>query len=153
LRLTENSHSARAELKDKSGRTALMHAVEAGHSEFLRTVAERGQVKLQNSVGFFYFPSQLFYGSALDGPTGQPVLGDLTVVQYLEKHKQTEAVAALRKRIHSLIEICTKSIDDPKRTKPSPMALKLRAQFYRELGETEKADADAAQAKQIEDGS
>ena len=151
LSLTDFVIDSRPEVSDKSGRTALMHAVEAGHNELLTTVAKNGYYKLFfGSIGELRGPSPFFYGHGVLGPTGKAMIGELTVLQYLEQHKQTDAVAAIRKRIQGLIDACTKTIEKPENTKDARTAYTLRANFYRELGETQKAEVDLAAAAKIE---
>lgn len=151
--LTHFMVESRPEVRDKSGRTALMHAVEAGRAEMLATVAKRGfETVAIGGRGEFRYPDRIFYGGYGSGPAGQPVVGDLTVLQYLEQHGMTDAVAALRERIEQMIAVCTKAIEEPEKPEYVPHTLRKRAAFRRELGEMEKADADLARAASLKNG-
>lgn len=135
--------------RDKLGQTPLMHAVEAGHTKLLKTIAEKGTNPVhQGGIGPFSYPSRFFYDST-NGPAGERVIGDLTVLQYLEKHGMAETVAILRKRIQRLIAVCSKAIEDPENPEYVPLALQKRARFWRELGESDKATADEQAAAKL----
>ena len=151
MALTHFTIRSRAATRDKSGRSALMHAVEAGHKELLKAVAKRGAHSVhQGGVGAFSYPSPFFYSDSTNGPSGEPVIGNLTVLQYLEKHGMNETVTILRERIQRSIAVCTKAIEEPEKPDYVPLAFQMRARFWREMGEIEKAAADEQAAQKIE---
>lgn len=139
-------------LKDKSGRTALMHAVEASQSEFLTAVAVSpgsGGVWLLRYPWATLSRPTFFYPSRSFGPITHPHIENSTVIEYLERNDMRDASKELRSLLQKMTEICSKTINNSRDPKHVIEALQVRANLWRELGEDEKADADIAEAKHL----
>lgn len=136
--------STTSQARDEAKFTPLMYAVQAKNFDFLKQVAEQDSWSVYK--GSFLQPSSFFYWN---GVTGEPYVGDDTLIQYLEKHGATEAAKILRSKIDSIIEKCSTTIEKPEEESDTLEALDMRARCYRELGMAEEAVADAKAAEEL----
>lgn len=149
LALLDAAIGLNKQVRDESGRSALMHAVESGHADMLVSIAkqQRRATVRPPIQGMIPYPSEFFYGNIT---MGEPAIGELTVLQYLEQNDMPEAALLLRNQIQQMIERASKAIDAESADENDRAAiLRYRAAWWNELGDAEKADADRETARQL----
>jgi ankyrin repeat protein len=129
-------------LRDKQGRTALMHAVEQRQDELLSAQLEGARAWLErigpgSGIAGFIRPETL----AIPDHAGR------TPLQRAEQLGLQQTADGIRSYLQSVIERSTRLLEAS--DKNAPALYQQRSQAYRALGETEKADADFRQSREM----
>jgi len=139
--------------KDGQGRTIAERTIEAGQFEFLAELVNKDRFGM--STKDTRHPSLFFYPN---GISGEPKIDGKTVFEYVESQldadeKTEEIVEQLRQQIQRVIDDTTKNLEVAEEPKDQARVLRWRAGYWRELGETDKAAADEAEAKKLDSAS